>query len=503
LPTINPVDADSVFEQVEKANGEHADSSNDEDEPPPLVRRPDDSDDEDESPYAARCPGEEANSDDEDDTPIPVASQLPPILETGRTVLMPIHPDGTCYCPKIVERVDKYKESLDVERAKNAQYRVLMEHADGEKWTEVVAYNDLVRLINDEDDGAEADEDGTWRFKRILSHTGPLCKGQQGYNGSAWNVHVLWETGEITIEPLKIVEHDKYGCAAYAHDKPELLEQPGWKQFKKHAQREKKLVRMVNQAKLQSFRTALVYMYGHLVPRNHSQALEIDRKNGNAVWQDAEKIELEAILGYGVFNDTGLHTSGPENHKRINVHFVYAVKHDGRYKARLVAGGHLTDTPIDSVYSSVATLWGVRMVMFLVELNGLNFWSTDIGNAYLESNTMEKIYIVGGKEFTCVGLEGHTLVIVKALYGLKSSGTRWWEVLANVLRQMGFTPSKADNDIWMRRVSDLYEYVVVYVDDLGIASSDPSSIIKELEGRYGFQLKGTGPTTFHLGCNYF
>jgi Reverse transcriptase (RNA-dependent DNA polymerase) len=100
-------------------------------------------------------------------------------------------------------------------------------------------------------------------------------------------------------------------------------------------------------------------------------------------------------------------------------------------------------------------------------------------------------------------LDWKGIVIVKALYGLKSSGARWWEVLADVLRQMGFTPSKADNDIWMRRVGDLYEYVVVYVDDIGIASSDPSTIIKELEGRYGFQLKGTGPTTFHLGCNYF
>jgi Reverse transcriptase (RNA-dependent DNA polymerase) len=125
---------------------------------------------------------------------------------------------------------------------------------------------------------------------------------------------------------------------------------------------------------------------------------------------------------------------------------------------------------IDSVYSSVATLRGVRMVMFLAELNGLNFWSTDIGNAYLESNTMEKIYIVGCKEFACVGLEGHTLVIVKALYGLKSSGAHWWEVLADVLCQMGFTPSKADMDIWMHRVGDLYEYVVIYIHDLGTAS---------------------------------
>jgi hypothetical protein len=95
-----------------------------------------------------------------------------------------------------------------------------------------------------------------------------------------------------------------------------------------------------------------------------------------------------SLDSYGVLNNTGLHTPGPENHKRINVHFVYAVKHDGRYKVRLIAGGHLTDTPIDSVYSSVATLRGVRMVMFLAELNSLNFWSTNIGNGYLESNNM-------------------------------------------------------------------------------------------------------------------
>jgi hypothetical protein len=56
LPTINPVDADSVFKQVEKENGEQDDSSDNDDERLPLVRRPDDSDDknDEESPYAAR-----------------------------------------------------------------------------------------------------------------------------------------------------------------------------------------------------------------------------------------------------------------------------------------------------------------------------------------------------------------------------------------------------------------------------------------------------------------
>ena len=47
---------------------------------------------------------------------------------------------------------------------------------------------------------------------------------------------------------------------------------------------------------------------------------------------------------------------------------VFAVKHDGRRKSRLVAGGHLTEVPTESVYSSVVSLRGVRIVIFLAEL---------------------------------------------------------------------------------------------------------------------------------------
>ena len=49
--------------------------------------------------------------------------------------------------------------------------------------------------------------------------------------------------------------------------------------------------------------------------------------------------------------------------------------------------------------------------------------ATDIGNAYLEATTREKLYIVAGPEFE--ELQGHILVIHKALYGLKSLGLRW------------------------------------------------------------------------------
>ena len=102
---------------------------------------------------------------------------------------------------------------------------------------------------------------------------------------------------------------------------------------------------------------------------------------------------------------------------------VLACKHDGCHKARLVAGGHLTPDPIHSVYSGVVSTRSLRLTIFLAKLNNMKAWAADIGNAYLEATTKEKLYIIAGPEFE--ELQGHILVIHKALYGLKSSGLRW------------------------------------------------------------------------------
>jgi len=279
-----------------------------------------------------------------------------------------------------------------------------------------------------------------------------------------------------------------------------LLDTDGWKMLRKTARSTKRMVRMINQAKLHSFRTKPIYMYGILVPRNYEQALELDAENGNTKWQDCTSLELDQIDEYETFIDKGKGYRPGADWKRINVHLVYAVKHDGRHKARLVAGGHLTDTPIDSVYSSVVPLRGIRMLTFIAELNEMECWATDIGNAYLESYTKEKVYVVAGKEFG--SRAGHTLIISRALYGLKSSGLRWHQRFADVLRSMGFFPSKAETDIWMRDMGDHYEYIGVYVDDLIIVSRNPSVITDAFINEHNFKLKGTGEISFHLGCDF-
>ena len=68
---------------------------------------------------------------------------------------------------------------------------------------------------------------------------------------------------------------------------------------------------------------------------------------------------------------------------------------------------------------------------------------------------------------------------------------------------MGFSPTKAEPDIWIRRNGDHYEYVATYVDDLVIVSRDPQAIVDSITKEHGLKVKGTGNIDYHLGCDYF
>ena len=94
------------------------------------------------------------------------------------------------------------------------------------------------------------------------------------------------------------------------------------------------------------------------------------------------------------------------------------------------------------------------------------------------------------------------MIIIKALYGLKSSGLRWHERFSAVLKEMGFFQCYSDPDVWMKHMGGHYEYIGVYVDDLEVASKDPAALLETLTGTYKFKLKGTGPMTYHLGCDF-
>jgi hypothetical protein len=161
----------------------------------------------------------------------------------------------------------------------------------------------------------------------------------------------------ITEPPSLIAIDDPVSCAIYARDN-NLLHLPSWKPFKAIAKREKKLIRMVYQAKIKLYNSTPRCKYGYEIPRNFDHAMMLDAKNQNTQWKDVVDLELSQINEYHTFLDKPHHSKpvAPTGYKNIRVHPVFDVKHDGRHKASLVADGHLTEVTLDSVYSGVVSI---------------------------------------------------------------------------------------------------------------------------------------------------
>jgi hypothetical protein len=90
-------------------------------------------------------------------------------------------------------------------------------------------------------------------------------------------------------------------------------------------------------------------------------------------------------------------------------------------------------------------------------------YAGDVGNAFLYGKTREKVFVIAGEEF---GKDaGKRMVIDRSLWAQIVLGT-FHEHLSIRLRQMGYKPSKADPDLWYKKVGEHYEYVARFVDDV-------------------------------------
>ena len=126
-----------------------------------------------------------------------------------------------------------------------------------------------------------------------------------------------------------------------------------------------------------------------------------DRENGNEEWHGAQDTEMNQLNEHLTFIDNGKFDKQkiPKGCVKITAHSVFDVKHNGRHEARMVAGGHPMDTPLKNAHAGVVSPQGLRMCVFLAELNRLVPHATDIGDAHLEAKTREKVCVRAGPEF--------------------------------------------------------------------------------------------------------
>jgi hypothetical protein len=234
----------------------------------------------------------------------------------------------------------------------------------------------------------------------------------------------------------------------------------------------------------------------------YKQALAIDSPTHTTFWRDSVAKEMKNGMPAFTYRDDN---KVPVGYKQNDCHMVYNVKIDLARKAWLVAGGNQTDIPKESVYSSVVSRDSVRIALKIASLNDLNLIAADIQNAYLNAPTKEKCYTVAGLEFGSDN-EGRPVLITKALYGLRSSGARWRDHLADTIQSIGFSACLDDLDVWLRPSlkpsgAQYYEYILVYFDDILAISLDPQSIIDTLSKHYTLKAESVRAPKEYLGSD--
>ena len=321
--------------------------------------------------------------------------------------------------------------------------------------------------------------------------------GIKRHTTAGWHLEVEFADGTTEWVPLKdlkdsnCVELAEYAVASQIADEPAFA---WW--VRKILRRRDVIIK-----KVKTRYWKRTHKFGIELPKSVKEAYAIDRRTGTDFWRTAIEKEMKNNALAFEFRDGD---EMPVGHKHIDCHMVFDIKSDLTRKARFVAGGHQTDPPKESIYSSVVTRDSVRIAFMLAALNDLDVLSADVQNAYLNALTNEKVYTTAGPEFGPANC-GRPVLIVRALYGLKSSGARWRDHMAATLRDGKFKSCPADPDVWMRPNVKLdgtpyWEYVLIYVDDCLAISHDPKAIMDFLSSRYTLKAGSVKEPTEYLGA---
>ncbi|KAG7370183.1 reverse transcriptase RNA-dependent DNA polymerase [Nitzschia inconspicua] len=313
-----------------------------------------------------------------------------------------------------------------------------------------------------------------------------------------WQLCVEWKDGTTSWEPLSALkESNPVEVAEYAvaHN---LTEEPAFKWWVPFTLRKRDaIISAVNNRYWKR-----THKFGIRVPKSVKEAYEIDRENGDNRWAESIQKEMNDVrVAFHILDDG---QTVPPGYQFMKCHLVFDIKFDGfRFKTRMVAGGHMVETPAFLTYASVVSRETVRIALLMAALHDLDVKAADVQNAYLTAPTTEKIWTICGPEFGPD--EGKKAIIVRALYGLKGSGASYRNHISNCMRHLGYESCKADPDLWMKprtRLDDgfeYYSYVLIYVDDILVISHDALVDLKKID--YYFKMKegSIGDPDIYLG----
>jgi histone deacetylase 1/2 len=222
---------------------------------------------------------------------------------------------------------------------------------------------------------------------------------------------------------------------------------------------------------------------------------------GDKNWKEAMDSEYQALMK----NKTWHLVPSKKGQNIIDCKWVYKVKRkaDGsldRYKARLVAKGFKQRYGIDyeDTFRPVVKAATIRTILSIAISRGWTLRQLDVQNDFLHGVLEEDVFMRQPPGYE--QKDGYVCKLDKALYGLKQAPRAWYSRLSTRLHELGFKSSKSDTSLFFYSKGDVTIFMLVYVDDIIVASSSidaTNALLKNLNQE--FALKDLGRLHYFLG----
>lgn len=237
------------------------------------------------------------------------------------------------------------------------------------------------------------------------------------------------------------------------------------------------------------------------IPQRYSEA-KMDK-----VWTDAMGLEIEAFIRTETWDITML----PHGKVVIGCKWIYTIKflsddYIERYKARLVAKGYTQQEGINFIdtFSPVFKIATVKLMLSLAAKMQWSLHQLDISNTFLNGNHEEELYMKLSHGYAEIIGEpvpdGAVCRLHNSIYSLKQASHQWFFKFSTTLDTWGFVQCPGDPTMFVKSQHGQYMVVVVYVDDILLASTCDDVVVElKAQLRYAFKLRDLDPPKFFLG----